>query len=90
MEKKGINIKTATHIYKMLCRPILEYGLILLLNAKKHARKRIEVAETTCLKKITKICHPNNSLHNPPNTSITPILERSLKIRLKTHAMKKY
>lgn len=78
----GINIDTASKIYKLICRPIIEYGHILFLNCKNPAIKNLKVAETRTLRLITKIRHPNNPIHNPPNpllynlTHIQPIQER--------------
>lgn len=82
----GISSKTASMIYKMICRPLLEYGLPIFSNATKTALSMIEVAERTCLRKITKLRHPNNPLYNPSNqllyqiTEIEPILERMQKL----------
>jgi hypothetical protein len=81
-KNKGINNITAAKIYKMLYRPMLEYGALLLLKTKNPAKRRVEVAETTCLRKITKMRHPNNPLHNPSNAllykklAIEPIAHR--------------
>lgn len=78
----GINIKTATNIYKMICRPMLDYGSILFLNGGHSCKYNIEVAERKCLRSITKIRHPQNPLHNPSNlylyqtTKIPQILDR--------------
>jgi hypothetical protein len=66
-KNRGINNTTAAKIYKMLCRLMLEYGALLLLKTKNPAKRRVEVAETTCLRKITKMRHLNNPLHNPSN-----------------------
>ncbi|XP_044764200.1 uncharacterized protein LOC123320825 [Coccinella septempunctata] len=66
----------------MICRPLLEYGHTIFQNTSESTLKNLEVAERTCLRKITKIRHPNNPLHNPPNqllyeaTEIEPILSR--------------
>jgi hypothetical protein len=67
-KNRGINNTTAAKIYKMLCRPMLEYGALHLLKTKNRVKRRLEVAETTCLRKNTKIRHSNNPLHDPPNT----------------------
>jgi hypothetical protein len=81
-KNRGINNITAAKIYKMLCRPMLEYGALLLLKTKNPAKRRVEVAETTCLRKITKMRHPNNPLHNSSNAllynklAIEPIAQR--------------
>lgn len=81
-KKGGINIQTASKIYKTICRPMIEYGHVLFQNCKKPAIQKLMVAETSALRLITKIRHPNNPLHNPPNqllyqlTNIEPIQER--------------
>lgn len=81
-KNEGINTSTACKIYKMICRPILEYGFILFGNCRKPALHNIEVGERSSLRKITKIRHLNNPLHNPSNnllyqkTQIEPILSR--------------
>ena len=46
---QGINGTTATKIYKLLCRPIIEYGHPLYLNCKGPAINNLKVAETTAL-----------------------------------------
>ena len=69
-------------IYKLICRPILEYGHIIFGNLKNPAIKNLEVAEPSAIRTITKIRHRNNPLHNPPNhllyqlTHIQPIQAR--------------
>lgn len=79
---KGISKKTAAHIYKTICRPLLEYMHPMYLNCRRPALKNIEVGETSSVRIITKVRHPNNPLHNPSNaflyqlTSIQPITER--------------
>lgn len=84
--RKGINIETASRIYKLICRPMIEYGHILFLNCKNQARKKLQVAETSSIRKITKIRHPLNPLHNPPNhllyqrTGITAVEERLVQL----------
>ena len=81
-KNQGINIKTAKKNYKSICRPILEYGHAIFLNLRPPAMKNICVAETSALRAITKIRHPQNELHNPSNellyqkTNIQPIKER--------------
>lgn len=81
-QRGGITIHTAARIYKSICRPLIEYGHPCLQNCKKTALKNLNIAETTALRKITKLRHPNNPLHNPPNTllyqmtGIQPIQER--------------
>lgn len=81
-KNKGINLKTATHIYKMICRPLIEYGHILYKTCRRPALHNIETAERTTLRKLTKIRHPMNPIYNPSNnllyeqTKIQPILCR--------------
>lgn len=88
-KNKGINKKTAAHIYKSICRPILEYAHPLYLNCRKPARKNLEVAETSTIRSVTKIRHPGNPLHNPPNnllyqtTNIKPISQRLIHLSTK-------
>jgi hypothetical protein len=59
-----------------------EYDYLLFRNVSNSTKKKIEVAETTCLRRITKLRHPRNSLFNPSNgllyqyTSIEPIIQR--------------
>lgn len=65
--KQGITYKTASKIYKSICRPLLEYGHTLYLNCKKPSLKNIQTAETCSLRAISKMRHPNNPLHNPSN-----------------------
>lgn len=78
----GISMKTACHIYKMLCRPMVEYAQIIFGACRRPALSLIEIAERTCLRTITKMRHPANPLHNPSNdylyekTKIVPILQR--------------
>ena len=78
----GINIHTKSKIYKMICRPLIEYGHVVYQNLKPRAWKNLQVAETTSLRTITKLRHPNNPLHNPPNhllyetTKVLPIQQR--------------
>lgn len=85
----GINIKTASSIYKMICRPLLDYGGIIFSNATKTCLNNLEIAERTCLRKITKLRHPNNPLHNPSNTllyettEVEPILTRLHRLGMK-------
>ena len=47
--REGINLKTATNIYKMICRPMLDYGHTLLLNCRLPALRNIETAERQSL-----------------------------------------
>lgn len=88
-KREGINLKTATTIYKMICRPIIEYGHHIFINARKPTLKTIEVAERSSLRSITKIRHPRNPLHNPSNemlyknTKIEPIQQRMLRLSSK-------
>lgn len=66
--KQGINIKSASIIYKTICRPLLEYAHPVFANCKPPAIKNLTVAETTALRTITRMRHPRNPLHNPPNS----------------------
>ena len=81
-KSNGINTETKSKIYKLICRPMIEYGHVLYLNLKTPAARNLIVAETSSIRSITKIRHPNNPLHNPPNnllyqmTHIQPIEER--------------
>lgn len=78
----GINHKTASKIYKAICRPLLEYAHTAFMNVRKEVKKKLQTAETTALRSITKMRHPRNPIHNPPNallynkTGIKPILDR--------------
>lgn len=83
-KNKGINRKTACQIYKLICRPLIEYGYILFTNVRNPAIKKLQVAETSSLRKLTKIRHPDNPLHNPPNEllyELTEILPINLRIQ---------
>lgn len=96
-KQQGIGTHAAAKIYKSICRPLLEYGHTIYLNSRHPTNKNLQVTETTSLRIITKIRHPNNSLHNPPNnllyekTKIQPILQRlkvlSTKFAQKEHNM---
>ena len=83
---KGCDINTLTKIYKLICRPLIEYAGILFVNLKNPAQRNLQVAESSCLRILTKLRHPNNPVHNPPNaflyeyTHIQPILERRLRL----------
>ncbi len=52
------------------------------MSCRPSHLKPLQVGETSALRTLTKLRHPNNSLHNPPNTllyeytGITPILDR--------------
>lgn len=78
----GINLHTKCRIYKMICRPLIEYGHVIYQNLKASAWKNLQVAETSSLRAVTKLRHPNNPLHNPPNqllyltTHVLPIQQR--------------
>lgn len=81
-KKGGANLATMSKIYKLICRPIIEYGHVIFLNLKNPALRNLKVAETTAIRTMAKIRHPNNTLHNPPNhllyqlTHIQPIQDR--------------
>lgn len=93
-KNEGISTKTAAIIYKSICRPILDYANVLFTTCQKPAIQKLKVAETTSLRSITKMRHPENPLHNPPNeflysrTSIKPIdlRLRDLSIRFATRS----
>lgn len=67
----------------------MEYGHPILLNCRRPAQNNIQIAERTSLRKITKIRHPDNPLHNPPNemlynlTQIQPIQDRLMVLNSK-------
>ena len=96
-KNQGIKMNTATKIYKSICRPVLEYGHVIYLNLKAKAMKNITVAETSSLRAITKMRHPQNSLYNPSNellyrrSCIQPIEQRLQELNSKfahrTHNM---
>ena len=70
-----INHQTASRIYKTLCRPLIDYGSILFVNKNtKSILKKLEVAETSSLRKISKMRHINNPLHNPSNENLLKTL----------------
>lgn len=79
---RGINLKTATKIYKAICRPLLEYGHPIFMNCRNPTLNNIRVAETSALRVITKIRNPINALYKPSNrllyhrTRIKPIESR--------------
>lgn len=76
---RGISTSCASHIYKTICRPIIEYGAILLNDAPRKTKYHLEVAERSALRSITRIRNPRNPLFNPSNqllyqlTDILPI-----------------
>lgn len=82
-KNQGISTVKATQIYATICRPLIEYGSFLLLNARNPAWKNVSVGETGALRQLTKIRNPNNPLHNPSNIylyskiRIQPIQERT-------------
>ena len=65
-----ISTKTATCIYKSICRPVLDYGRVILANAPASTKRLLNIAETSALRSITKIRHPNNPLYNPSNNML--------------------
>lgn len=81
-KNSGITTKTAAHIYKTICRPLLEYCHPIYLSSNSTTKKLLQTAETTSLRAITKMRHPRNELYNPPNnllyekTQIKPISDR--------------
>ena len=74
-KNQGINISSASKIYKTICRPILEYGHLLFSNSGPTAKKNIEVGERKAIRTITKLRHPQNPLYNPPNTLLYQKIE---------------
>lgn len=88
-KNSGINSETAGTIYKAICRPLLEYAHPVFINCKRNVQKIIQTAETTALRSISKIRHPQNPIHNPPNqylyhrTKTKPILNRIEKLNQK-------
>lgn len=86
---KGINITSASKIYKTICRPILEYGNLLFSNCGTTAKRNIEVGERKAIRTITKLRHPQNPLYCPPNnllyqkTNVEPINLRLPKLHKK-------
>lgn len=85
----GISPTTAGKIYKSICRPIIEYAHPILMNCRKGVMKTLQTSETAALRYLTKMRHPENPLHNPPNTLLysrtktTPILHRIETLRKK-------
>lgn len=81
-DRKHVNLKTLSFIYKVICRPSLEYAHPIYVNAKPSTIKILKTAETCALRNITKMRHPENPLHNPPNrllyqlTEVTPLETR--------------
>lgn len=76
---RGISTKCAAHIYKTICRPVIEYSSLILFEASRGARYHLEVAERSALRCVSRIRHPENPLFNPSNellynlTEIPPI-----------------
>ena len=58
-KNKLIATKQASKIYKCICRPLLDYGNPILLNCNNPAKENIRIAETTALRRLTKMRHPN-------------------------------
>lgn len=65
--QQGISRKQATLLYKVLCRPLIDYGAILFSTCTPNVYKILETTETTSLRIITRIRHPRNILWNPSN-----------------------
>lgn len=88
-KQAGISTHTATKIYKSICRPLLDYGNIILANANDKTKKYIQTTEQITLRLITKIRHPENPLFNPSNdllyerTNLIKITDRHKKIQTK-------
>ncbi|KAK9892548.1 hypothetical protein WA026_020531 [Henosepilachna vigintioctopunctata] len=66
-------------LYKSICRPLLYLHLQSVINA-------LLVAETSSLRTLTRMRHPENILYNPPNqllyakTNTQPIMEQIKKL----------
>lgn len=81
--KEGISTKTAAIIYKSICRPLIEYANVLYTNCQRPALQNLKVAETSSLRTITKMRHPDNPLHNPSNELLYERTQiKSIDIRL--------
>lgn len=86
---RGISTKTATQIYKAICRPLLDFGAILFTQCRPPALRNFQVAERSALRTLTKLRNPNNPLFNPSNdllystTKVIPISQRSLNLAKK-------
>ncbi|KAL3285908.1 hypothetical protein HHI36_000426 [Cryptolaemus montrouzieri] len=95
VRNRGINTNNAVKIYKTICRPVLEYAHPIFANCRRPALNNLKTAETTSLRTITKIRHPENRIHNPPNellyqiTNIQPIEERLKKLNKNFYALLK-
>lgn len=93
-KNKGISTYTATKIYKTICRPLLDYGNIILANSSEKAKKYIQTTEQIAVRLITKIRHPENPLFNPSNqmlferTKLIKITDRHNKIQKKWKSKK--
>lgn len=85
----GISTKTSTQIYKTICRPVLDYGNIILTNATDRTKIHLQTTEQITLRLITKIRHPNNPLYNPPThilyeqTELIKFTDRTIKLQKK-------
>ena len=76
-KNKLIATNQVSKIYKCICRQLLEYGQPVLFNCNNPAKENIRIAETTALRRLTKIRHPNNPLHNPSNALLSAKFARS-------------
>lgn len=89
---QGLSVANAAKIYKTICRPILEYAHPILINCRNPAIQNIQTAERIALRTISRIRHPHNRLHNPPNellyekTMIQPISDRFQKLNSKFYS----
>ena len=81
---EGLSPLNRTRVYKAICRPILEYSTPIFLSCKHNFWRIINIAERSALRSITRLRHPNNILHNPPNPflynecNIVPIKTRHI------------
>lgn len=65
-KNRGINKQTVAKIYKSIYRPLLDYGHNLYLGCSRPTIRKLQ----TAMRKISKIRHPNNPLHNSPNSML--------------------
>lgn len=79
-KEKGISIQTAIKIYKAICRSLLEYGNIIMINSSNE--KYIESIEEKTIRLITNI--DNTSKENLyKETKLVNILDRFKELQLK-------
>ena len=66
--QQGISRELATKLYKVLCRPLLDYGALLFSTTSANTYKILKTSETTSLRIITRIRHKDNVLWNLSNS----------------------